>query len=115
MSQKSLTRNDIYEAAKNRIGLPYAESHRLLEDIFNLICQSLQRGADVKIARFGVFVVHHKSARLGRNPKTKKEALINERYSVSFRPSGLLKERVQRGVGDSSAGGAGVQRTDKGL
>ena len=104
MPQKSLTRSEIYEMAKRRLGLPYAESHRLLDDIFSLMRGSLERGADVKIARFGVFVVHHKKARIGRNPKTREEVVINERYSVSFRPSGVLRERVRRSAGGAESG-----------
>ncbi|MDA7981482.1 MAG: integration host factor subunit alpha [Alphaproteobacteria bacterium] len=97
-SRKSLTRSEIYEAAKEKIGLPYAESHRLLGDVFNIIGESLQSGRDVKISRFGVFAVRRKEARLGRNPKTNAPARIEARYSVSFRPSGILRERVQRGA-----------------
>ena len=92
----SLTRKDIYEKAREQIGLPYAESHRLLDQMFVIIREGLKRGEDIKVARFGVFAVHHKKARIGRNPKTKREVMISERYSISFRASGLLKERIRK-------------------
>ena len=91
----SLTRKDIYEKVREQVGLPYAESHRLLDQMFVIVREGLKRGEDIKIARFGVFAVHHKKARIGRNPKTKREVMISERYSISFRASGLLKERIR--------------------
>ncbi|MGL4371998.1 MAG: HU family DNA-binding protein, partial [Alphaproteobacteria bacterium] len=39
---------------------------------------------------------HQKSPRVGRNPKTGEEAVISERKSLSFRPSQLLRDKVNR-------------------
>ena len=48
----------------------------------------------VKLTSFGTFSVKHKKERIGRNPKTKEEAIIDARRVVSFRASKELKRRV---------------------
>ena len=48
----------------------------------------------VKITSLGTFSVLHKKERIGRNPKTKKEAFISERNVVLFKPSKFLKNKI---------------------
>ena len=59
-----------------------------------LIGGALEHEEEVKLARFGNFVVRSKSAREGRNPKTGEEAPIAARRVVTFRPSPMLKALV---------------------
>ena len=48
----------------------------------------------MKLTSFGTFSVKHKKERIGRNPKTKEEAIIDARRVISFRASKELKRRV---------------------
>ena len=47
-----------------------------------------------KISNFGTFILRHKKSRIGRNPKTKKEAIISERNVILFKPSKFLKNKI---------------------
>ena len=47
-----------------------------------------------KITNFGSFSVRHKRSRIGRNPKTGKEAQVPARRMIRFRPSQKLKHRI---------------------
>jgi integration host factor subunit alpha len=60
-----------------------------------MICDELVAEKPVKLARFGNFVVRRKNARTGRNPKTGKEAAITARRVVTFKPSPLMRQRVE--------------------
>ena len=51
-------------------------------------------GSKVKISNFGTFILRYKKSRIGRNPKTKKEAIISERNVILFKPSKFLKNRI---------------------
>jgi integration host factor subunit alpha len=51
-------------------------------------------GQTVKVSSFGAWQVRVKSARQGRNPKTKEPATISERRVLVFRASQLLKKMV---------------------
>ena len=54
----------------------------------------LETGEAVKISAFGTFLVRQKGQRIGRNPKTGVEVPILPRKVLSFRPSQVLKARV---------------------
>ena len=94
---KTLTRADLYDSVYNRVGLSRSESSDLVESILSSICDSVIRGEDVKLSSFGTFSVRSKSERIGRNPKTGEEVPITPRKVLVFRPSSILKDRVNRG------------------
>ena len=53
-------------------------------------------GENVKISSFGSFMLRNKGERTGRNPKTGEEVPISPRRVLVFRPSNILKERLNR-------------------
>ena len=61
---------------------------------FEEIILDLIDGNSVKLTSFGTFSVKHKKERIGRNPKTKEEAIIDARRVISFKASKELKRRV---------------------
>jgi integration host factor subunit alpha len=93
--ENTLTRADIVDRLVQKVGLSKQDSSNFLERVLELVCSELERDADVKFARFGNFVVRRKNARVGRNPKTGEEAPISARRVVSFKPSPLLRQRVE--------------------
>jgi len=97
MSDNSLTRIQLAEAVVREVGLSKYESMQLVEDILNYVAKALVDGETVKISSFGTFTCREKKERIGRNPKTGKEAPIVARRVVTFRPSQKLKERINKG------------------
>lgn len=94
MANRTVTRADLYEAVYSRVGLSRTESAALVELILKEICDCLERKEIVKLSSFGSFVVRAKSERVGRNPKTGVEAPIKPRYVMVFKPSNVLKDRI---------------------
>ena len=97
MSGNTLTRSDLSEAVYREIGLSRNESSEMVETILSRIADALISGETVKISSFGTFAVRDKGARMGRNPKTGEEVPIDPRRVLVFRPSHILKERVNTG------------------
>lgn len=95
MSEKTLTRADIVDHLVVKVGLSKQECGQFLERVLEMVCEDLEQNKDVKLARFGNFVVRNKRARVGRNPRTGQEAPISARRVVSFKPSPLLRQRVE--------------------
>jgi integration host factor subunit alpha len=91
---KTLTRVDLAEAVYKSVGLSRVESSRFVEDVLNEISDALARGESVKLSSFGSLLVRTKTERAGRNPKTGVEAKISARRVMVFRPSNILKARV---------------------
>lgn len=97
MSDTTLTRMDLSEAVYREVGLSRNESAELVETVLKHMSDALARGESVKISSFGTFSVRSKSARIGRNPKTGEEVPIEPRRVMTFRPSHLMKDRVDAG------------------
>ena len=98
MSDRTLTRADLAEAVYEELGLSRQESSDLVESMLALVAAELARGESVKLSSFGSFSVRDKGERVGRNPKTKEEVMIDPRRVLVFKPSQVLKERVDRGA-----------------
>ena len=94
MGGKTLTRADLAEAVEKRIGLPRNESADLVELVLSEISTSLEKGEQVKLSSFGSFGVREKKQRMGRNPKTGEEVPITPRRVLVFRPSAIMKNRI---------------------
>ena len=94
MVKKNLTRKEIsYKIYKN-IGFSKRLSSKILEDFFEFIIQELIESNKLKISSFGTFSILNKRERMGRNPKTKVLAKISSRKVVKFKPSDILKKKI---------------------
>ena len=96
IDKKTITRTDFHELFSKQLFIPQNRAVMLTEVILDEIYQSLCSHEVLKISSFGTFLVHQKSPRMGRNPKTGEEAVISARKSLSFRPSQLLRDKVNR-------------------
>lgn len=94
MSEQTLTRALLTEAVYKEIGLSQAESADLVDAVLEEMTQALVKEHEVKISSFGSFRVNQKEARVGRNPKTKEEAVISPRKVVTFHASNILRNAL---------------------
>jgi len=94
MSSQTLTRADLSEAVFRAVGLSRNESSQMVEDMLEEVCAALARGETVKLSSFGTFSVRQKTQRMGRNPKTGHEVPIAPRRVLVFRPSHVLKAKL---------------------
>lgn len=98
MSEQTLTRAYLSEAVYQEVGLSRNESADLLEAVLNEISNALAEGDTVKLSSFGSFSIRQKGQRVGRNPKTGEEVPILPRRVLVFRPSQVLKNRINQGL-----------------
>ena len=77
------------------LGISKVEASNFIDDIFEFITLQLEKKNKVKIANFGSFNIRHKNERIGRNPKTKEQKVISSRIVVTFKPSKILKNKIQ--------------------
>ncbi len=94
MTQKTVTRAELFEAVHEEVGVSRTEAAQLVESVLEEISVALVRGESVKISSFGSFGVRQKNSRVGRNPKTGEEVMIEPRRVVVFRPSHVLKDEI---------------------
>ena len=91
---QTVTRAHLAETIYTQVGLSRNESADLLETVLERVSAALEAGESVKISGFGTFSVRQKGRRVGRNPKTGEEVPILPRRVLVFRPSHVLKARV---------------------
>lgn len=92
----TITRNDLAMKLRDKFGFTAAQSGKLIDLIFDEICESLINGEDVKFAGFGTFKILDKSARVARNPKTGESAIVSARRVTTFRPCSEFRARVSK-------------------
>jgi integration host factor subunit alpha len=97
MSGKTVTRADLADAVHQNIGLSRQESSDLVQSVLGMVSDSLANGDSVKLSSFGSFLLRDKNGRVGRNPKTGEEVPIDPRRVLTFKPSQVLKEKVDAG------------------
>ena len=78
------------------------EARRIYETTINLLKETLVKGESIEIRGFGKFTVREKNKRMGRNPRTGEEAVIDERKVVTFKPSKIFRNMVCSDNGNSS-------------
>lgn len=90
----SLTKIDIIDSIYENLGIPKKECVSIVESVFEIIKDDLDKGNDVMISGFGKWTVKAKKERKGRNPQTGEALMIDARRVVTFKPSSVLRGNV---------------------
>lgn len=98
MANKTVTRADLAEAVYQQVGLSRTDSAELVERVLEMVSDALVGGENVKLSSFGSFLVRSKNQRIGRNPKTGEEVPILPRQVLVFKPSNVLKSKINKSM-----------------
>ncbi len=91
----TLTKADLVQQVyKNHENLTKAQATDSVEAFLRISKTSLIDGSDLLLSGFGKFNVKHKNARRGRNPQTGDELTLDARRVVTFKPSGILRDKI---------------------
>ena len=90
----ALTKEHIVNSIYNQLDLPKNKSIEIVEGLLEIIKRTLESGEDVLISGFGKFCIKHKRQRKGRNPQTSEEMMLRSRKVVTFRCSGVLRDKI---------------------
>lgn len=99
----TLTLADIVKKVHQETGISSSESANLVNSMLEHISDALVQSENVKLPGFGTFKISQKAERIGRNPKTKIEVVIKPRKVVTFKPSNMLKARLNKALGQKTA------------
>lgn len=92
----ALTKNKIVEQV-NELGFTKKKSVDIVESLLEIIKRSLEKDEDVLVSGFGKFCIKDKSTRRGRNPATGDDLILDARKVVTFKCSGKLRDRINKG------------------
>lgn len=91
-----MTKADIAEKIQTTTGLSKKDSSAMMESVFTIMKESLEAGETIKVSGFGIFEVKQKEPRRGRNPQTGEAITIEARKVLTFKPSNVLKDAINK-------------------
>ena len=91
-----MTKAEIIDRLCERIGFSKHAASEVVQSIFAILKERLEKGEQVKISGFGNFAVRVKHPRTGRNPQTGEAIMISGRRVLSFTASPVLKDAINR-------------------
>ena len=91
---KNFTRKDLTNKVYQKLGFSKNYSSNIIDDFFNILISNFKDNNKIKITSFGAFKVSKKKERMGRNPKTKIETKISERFVIKFKASDIMLKKI---------------------
>ena len=95
----TMTKADMVKIICEKMGWALKESTEIVEQVFDIMKETLEGGEKIKISGFGNFVVRQKRPRKGRNPQTGEEIVISGRRIVTFKPSNVVRKGLNKAEG----------------
>jgi len=92
----SLTKANLIDLIYNKAEIQKQKSTSAVESLLEIIKHKLESGEDVLISGFGKFYVKDKLERKGRNPQTADDMKLRARRVVTFKCSGVLRDRINK-------------------
>ena len=92
----NMTKADGVKLICEKMGFALKESTEIVEQVFEIIKETLESGEKVKISGFGNFVIRQKRPRTGRNPQSGEKMVISGRRVVTFKSSNVLRKALNR-------------------
>lgn len=92
-----MTKADLADSVYAKLSCNKAEAFDLVELTLEVLKEAIVTEGKVKIGGFGNFTVREKAARRGRNPITGEQITISPRKVLTFKPSPVLKNRIDQG------------------
>jgi integration host factor subunit alpha len=90
----TLAKANLIESIYDQVGLSKTKSTQVIESALEIIKKTLENGEDVLISGFGKFSVKDKRGRRGRNPHTGEDLMLDARRVVTFKCSGVLRDKI---------------------
>lgn len=91
-----MTKIDIIQNVYDKLGFSKKDAAQIVESVFDIMKEHLEKGEKIKISGFGNFVVKEKKARRGRNPQTGSEIEISPRKVLTFKSSQVLRKSLNK-------------------
>jgi integration host factor subunit alpha len=93
-----MTKAELAEILNERHSYSKKEALELVDLTMDILKEAIATEGHVKISGFGNFVVRQKADRNGRNPQTGETITISSRKVLTFKPSTVLKSRINQGL-----------------
>ncbi len=90
------TKSDIIDMISEKTGVIRKDVSLCMEELIKVVSEVLEERDRIEIRGLGVFKTKKRNARKAKHPRTGETIDVPERYVPAFKPSKLLKERVEQ-------------------
>ena len=91
-----MNKADLVAAVAEKAGISKKDSEKAVNAAFDAITAALVAGDKVQLVGFGAFETKERSARVGRNPKTREEIQITASRVPAFKAGKALKDAIAK-------------------
>ncbi|HZL59939.1 MAG TPA: HU family DNA-binding protein [Stellaceae bacterium] len=89
-----MNKQELVEAVATSASIKKSEAETVIDAVFETIAKQLKSGSEVRLTGFGTFVVSHRAATEGRNPRTGETIKIAARKVPRFKAGKGLKDAI---------------------
>ena len=89
-----MTKQEIVDVVSNATGLTKVETETIMNGVMSTIIDSLANNKKVELRGFGTFGIKHRMPKKARNPGTGEPVFLPERFVPTFKPSKLMRSKV---------------------
>lgn len=89
-----MNRNDIIKSIANDTKVPQKVVEKVLKSFTETLTLAVSCDEDVIISGFGKFAKKNLKSTVARDPRTGDQIEVGERSSIGFKPSEVLKQRL---------------------
>ncbi len=101
----SVTKRDLIDELVARFPrFSRRDAEVMVNEVFEGMAEALRDGERIEIRGFGSFVVRHRQARTGRNPRTGRRVDVEAKRVPFFKVGKELRERVDLSAGEPDGG-----------
>lgn len=90
-----MTKSELIDKIAESAQVSKTDASQALNTILTEIQESLVREGKFSLVGLGAFFVEEAKERKGHNPRTGESLIIPARMNVKFKPSSLLKQKLQ--------------------
>ena len=89
-----MNKSELSEGVATAADLSKADAARAVDGVIATVTEALKSGGQVTVVGFGTFLVRHRDARSGRNPRTGETIQIKASNVPAFKAGKALKDAV---------------------
>ena len=90
-----MNKGELIKAIATKAGFTQKDATAAYDAFIASVTEALKAGDKVQLVGFGTFEVKKKAERITFNPGTKQRMLIPPKLVLSYKPSNVLKEKIQ--------------------
>lgn len=93
-----MNKSELIEKIAARSSMPKTQIAHIIDMTINIVTESLQQEENVMLTGFGTFHIRHRTAHIGKHPRTGKDIAIHAAKIPVFKAGKILKKNLNNKI-----------------